>query len=298
MEVITVGREPHHSRSSTHSSKEVYWLKPVLTAFIIHVLLIYVLIAFWYQDTTQRVSALVVKPSTTAIKSYLITSTQYESITQTSLPPKLNDLESAQHIKNFPPIIDTNVDVSQSTSIYTKETPISLDEDNNTLDRVMPSNNKPINIQSTARAKIPNALPNQIKPNTTTNVNKSAPSLASIQQATSHFIQQNNITALDTLIGSQTALQNQPTGTMSEMDPNLDFIELAPEIDINQPHTFNHRLDPNRIVKQGDYCYRVVELPTQVNPHGWGLGFAEFCGEDQVKKQLTEAINNRVNRIK
>ncbi len=295
MEVITVGWEPHHSRTSTHSSKEVYWLKPVLTAFIIHVLLIYVLIAFWYQDTTQRVSTLVVKLSTTAIKSYLITSTQYESMTQTSLPPKLNDLESARLIKSFPPIIDTNVDVSQSTSINAKETPISLDEDNNTLDNVMPSNNKPINIQSTASAK---ALPNQIKPNTTTNVNKSVPSLASIQQATSHFIQQNNIAALDTLIGSQTALQNQPTGTMSEMDPNLDFIELAPEIDINQPHTFNHRLDPNRIVKQGDYCYRVVELPTQVNPHGWGLGFAEFCGEDKVKKQLTESINNRVNRIK
>ncbi|MGI2106338.1 hypothetical protein ACRN9A_14415 [Shewanella frigidimarina] len=294
MEVITVGWEPHHSRTSTHSAKEVYWLKPVLTAFIIHVLLIYVLIAFWHQDTTQRVSALVVKPSTTAIKSYLITSTQYQSMTQASLPPKLNDLERARHIKNFPPIIDTNVDVGQSTSINAKETPIALDEDN-TFNKVMPSNNKPINIQSTASAK---ALPNQIKPNTTTNVNKPTPSLASIQQATSHFIQQNNIAALDTLIGSQTALQNKPTGTMSEMDPNLDFIELTPEIDINQPHTFNHRLDPNRIVKQGDYCYRVVELPTQVNPHGWGLGFAEFCGEDQVKKQLTEAINNRVNRIK
>ncbi|QHS12247.1 hypothetical protein [Shewanella sp. Arc9-LZ] len=297
MEVITVGWEPHHSRSSTHSSKEAYWLKPVLTAFIIHVLLIYVLIAFWYQDTTQRVSALVVKPSPTAIKSYLMTSTQYQSITQTSLPPKLYDLEKAQHIKNFPPIIDTNVDVSQSTSIYTKETPTSLDEDN-TLDKVMPSSNKPNNIQPHVITKKNNVLPSQIKPNTTTNVNKSTPSLASIQQATSHFIQQNNIAALDTLIGSQTALQNKPTGTMSEMDPNLDFIELAAEIDISQPHTFNHRLDPNRIVKQGDYCYRVVELATQVNPHGWGLGFATFCGEDQVKKQLTEAINNRVNRIK
>jgi hypothetical protein len=297
MEVITVGWEPHHSRSSTHSSKEAYWLKPVLTAFIIHVLLIYVLIAFWYQDTTQRVSALVVKPSPTAIKSYLMTSTQYQSITQTSLPPKLYDLEKAQHIKNFPPIIDTNVDVSQSTSIYTKETPTSLDEDN-TLDKVMPSSNKPNNIQPHVITKKNNVLPSQIKPNTTTNVNKSTPSLASIQQATSHFIQQNNIAALDTLIGSQTALQNKPTGTMSEMDPNLDFIELAAEIDISQPHTFNHRLDPNRIVKQGDYCYRVVELATQVNPHGWGLGFATFCGEDQVKKQLTEAIRKRVNAVK
>jgi hypothetical protein len=297
MEVITVGWEPHHSRSSTHSSKEAYWLKPVLTAFIIHVLLIYVLIAFWYQDTTQRVSALVVKPSPTAIKSYLMTSTQYQSITQTSLPPKLYDLEKAQHIKNFPPIIDTNVDVSQSTSIYTKETPTSLDEDN-TLDKVMPSSNKPNNIQPHVITKKNNVLPSQIKPKMTTDIDKSAPSLASIQQATSHFIQQNNITALDTLIGSQTALQNKPTGTMSEMDPNLDFIELAAEIDISQPHTFNHRLDPNRIVKQGDYCYRVVELATQVNPHGWGLGFATFCGEDKVKKQLTESINNRVNRVK
>jgi hypothetical protein len=297
MEVITVGWEPHHSRSSTHSSKKAYWLKPVLTAFIIHVLLIYVLITFWYQDTTQRLSALVVKPSPTAIKSYLMTSTQYQSITQTSLPPKLYDIESAQNIKNFPPIIDTNVDVSQSTSINAKETQIFLDEDK-TLDKVMPSNNKPNNIQPPVITKKNNVLPIQIKPKMTTDINKSAPSLASIQQATSHFIQQNNIAALDTLIGSQTALQNKPTGTMSEMDPNLDFIELAAEIDISQPHTFNHRLDPNRIVKQGDYCYRVVELATQVNPHGWGLGFATFCGEDQVKKQLTEAIRKRVNAVK
>jgi hypothetical protein len=317
MEVITVGWEPHHSRSSTHSSKEAYWLKPVLTAFIIHVLLIYVLITFWYQDTTQRVSALVVKPSPTAIKSYLMTSTQYQSITQTNLPPKLNDLENAQPVQSKPPIVDINADIdvdveideideidvdieideSPSTTIKTKETPTSLDEDN-TLDKVMPSNNKPNNIQPHVITKKNNVLPSQIKPKMTTDINKSAPSLASIQQATSHFIQQNNIAALDTLIGSQTALQNKPTGTMSEMDPNLDFIELAAEIDISQPHTFNHRLDPNRIVKQGDYCYRVVELATQVNPHGWGLGFATFCGEDQVKKQLTEAINNRVNRIK
>ncbi|WP_351014422.1 hypothetical protein [Shewanella sp. AC91-MNA-CIBAN-0169] len=316
MEVITVGWEPHHSRSSTHSSKEAYWLKPVLTAFIIHVLLIYVLITFWYQDTTHRVSALVVKPSPTAIKSYLMTSAQYQSMTQTSLSPKLNDLENAQPVQSKPPIVDINADIdvdveideidvdieideSPSTTIKTKETQTSLNEDT-PLDNVMPSNNKPNNIRSTASAsaKIPNALPNQIKPNTTTDINKSAPSLASIQQATSHFIQQNNIAALDTLVGSQTALQNKPTGTMSEMDPNLDFIELAAEIDISQPHTFNHRLDPNRIVKQGDYCYRVVELATQVNPHGWGLGFATFCGEDQVKKQLTEAIRKRVNAVK
>jgi hypothetical protein len=297
MEVITAGREPHHSRSSTHSFEEIYWLKPVLTAFIIHVLLIYVLIAFWYQDTMQRVSALVVKPSTTAIKSYLITPTQYESMTQTSLPPKLNNIENAQHIRSYPPIIDTNVDVSQSTSTNAKETPTSLDEDK-AIDNVVPSNNKHNSIQSTRDSKKPNVLPSQIKPKTTTEVNKPMPTLASIQHASSHFIQQKNLEALDTLIGSQTALQNKPTGTMSEMDPNLDFIELAAEIDISQPHTFNHRLDPNRIVKQGDYCYRVVELPTQVNPHGWGLGFATFCGEDKVKKQLTESINNRVNRIK
>ncbi|MBB1437304.1 hypothetical protein H5202_01215 [Shewanella sp. SG41-4] len=300
-----------------HSPEEIYWLKPVLTALFIHVLLIYVLIAFWYQDATQRMSALVVKPSTTAIKSYLMTSAQYQSMTQTSLSPKLNDIENAQPVQSKPPIVDINADIdvdveidkideidvdieideSPSTTIKTTETQTSLNE-NNTLDNVMPSNNKPNNIQSTASAKIPNALPNQIKPDTTTDVNKSAPSFASIQQATSHFIQQNNIAALDTLIGSQTALQNKPTGTMSEMDSNLDFIELAPEIDISQPHTFNHRLDPNRIVKQGDYCYRVVELPTQVNPHGWGLGFATFCGEDQVKKQLTEAIRKRVNAVK
>jgi hypothetical protein len=69
-------------------------------------------------------------------------------MTRTSLPPKLNDIENAQHIKSYPPIIDTNVDVSQLTSTSAKETPTSLDEDK-AIDNVVPSNNKHNSIQST-----------------------------------------------------------------------------------------------------------------------------------------------------
>ena len=120
----------------------------------------------------------------------------------------------------------------------------------------------------------------------------------SLQQATSRYIQQHNNQQFEQLIDLQAASKNKPVGTMSEMDATLDFIELTPKIDTSQPQTLNHKLDPNRIVKQGDYCYKVVNLATQVNPHGWGLGFAEFCGEDKQKQQLTEAINNRVNKLK
>ena len=291
MEVITVGREPQHSLFSTHAPK-IYWLKPVLTALIIHALLIYMLIAFWYQDTTQRTSTLMIKPSTTAIKSYLMTSTQYQSMIHTNLPPKLNEQRDIEYVNRNPSIID----VSQSTSI-TKDTQASLDEDA-VIDEVVPSNNKRNTIQSISSAKIPIALPSQIKPETTTNLNKSVPSLTSIQQASSQYIQRDNINELELLISSQTALPKKNVGTMSEMDPQLDFIELTPKVDTSQPNTLNHRLDPNRIVKQGDYCYRVVDLATQVNPHGWGLGFAEYCGEDESKKQLTEAINNRISKVK
>lgn len=131
------------------------------------------LIAFWYQDTTQRTSTLMVKPSTTVIKSYLMTSTQYQSMIHTNLPSKLNEQRDIEYVNRNPSIID----VSQSTSITT-DTQASLDE-------VVPSNNKRNTIQSISSAKIPNALPSQIKPETTTNLNKSEPSLTSIQQASS-----------------------------------------------------------------------------------------------------------------
>ncbi|MGX9463428.1 hypothetical protein ACWXWU_19690 [Shewanella sp. A14] len=284
MEILTASREASSSPISMINLGKANLFKPVMAALITHVLLIFLIAWFWYQDTNQRKSTLVPLVKSPAIKSYLITSYQYELMRDSG--EQLNKAHSSNPQETSlltPPKISP--DITSETNSKKVETPIVAVKKKlavTTLD------SKESSRQSGPAPEL----------NTHSDVEKPIFTSHSIKQISKQYIQQHNDDELERLISSQTALTKKPSGTMSEMDPQLDFIVLEPDIDISQPHTFDHKLDPNRIVKQGDYCYRVVELPTQINPHGHGLGFAEFCGEDKQKKQLTKSINNRINKLK
>lgn len=265
---ITTFKEVKHTQILLSLSDDVNIFKPIMAAFISHAVLILAIAWFWQQDSSQRKTTFIQSSKPDVIKSYLITSKQYQLMQDNH--EKLNNTSSlVEH--NL-----TNLSAPKAPPIPPKIT-------------VKKINNKPIK-SNDAELKT--------KTNDKPNVKKVVSRSQSIQQASAKFIKQHNNDQLETLIGSQTAWQNKPVGTMSEMDSRLDFIVLSPEVDISQPHTFNHKLDPNRIVKQGDYCYTVVELATQINPHGYGLGYAEFCGEDKQQQLLTEMINNRISQIK
>ena len=268
MDTITTFKKVQHTRMLLSNSDDVNIFKPIMAAFISHVVLILAIAWFWQQDTSQRKTAFIQSIKPDVIKSYLITSKQYQLMQ-----------DNHEKLNNTSPVVEHNL-----SGLHGSKTPVRLVS---TMAKKI--NNKPINSNN---AKL------KPKANDKPNVKKVVSTSQSIQQASAKFIQQHNNDQLEVLIGSQTAWQNKPVATMSEMDAQLDFIVLSPEVDISQPHTFNHKLDPNRIVKQGDYCYRVVELATQINPHGYGLGYAQFCGEDKQQKLLTEMINNRISQIK
>ncbi|ABE55053.1 hypothetical protein Sden_1769 [Shewanella denitrificans OS217] len=87
--------------------------------------------------------------------------------------------------------------------------------------------------------------------------------------------------------------------SLSEMTPEMPRYQVKIIEDKTQPTTSNHRLDPNRRVKIGDTCYKVVNLSTQINPHGEGLGFAEPCDPvSATKRSLDAAISNRLSKMK
>ncbi|WP_350432580.1 hypothetical protein ABIS04_03165 [Shewanella sp. H8] len=288
MEIITTFRDVQHTRILTSNPDGAHFIKPIMIAFIIHAVLILAIAWFWYQDTSQRKANFISSPKSEMIKSYLITAKQYQSIRD-----KYEKLNNPSSIANH----DSSVLVVPKipSQVVTSQTTIK------TVNKSIISNKNQLKPVKNVNKDKPHQLNNaelSTKLNAKPNIKKSISTSLSIQQASTKFIQQHNSDQLAVLIGSQKALQNKPAGTMSEMDPQLDFIVLSPKVDISQPHTFNHKLDPNRIVKQGDYCYRVVELPTQINPHGYGLGYAKFCGEDKQQKLLTELINNRINNIK
>ena len=79
--------------------------------------------------------------------------------------------------------------------------------------------------------------------------------------------------------------------SMSELLPEMEVLLVPSADDFYKPNTLDSDVDPNRIVKSGDTCYRVVKVPTPINPHAENLGFPFRCGEDRVKKALKEGIN-------
>lgn len=293
--------------------------KPLSYALVMHSVLIVLMAWFWQQDNKQRVAKHAASSKHAAIKSYLITSQHYESMlaatgnkpeheaqykTKSESEPEF-DIKSAAN-SSAQRIEQTSLSTQSdspstivSASIQTvpiKSAPIEEPVSSE------PASSEPVLATTISTPTVKsNHQPKEPKPTINSTLNTSTNTINaafSMQQAATQYLQQHNNQQLEQLIGAQTAAKNKPVGSLSEMDTEVEFIELIPNIDTSQPHTLNHKLDPNRIVKQGDYCYRVVNLATQVNPHGWGLGFAEYCGENEQKQLLTEAINNRVNKVK
>ncbi|MEZ9141549.1 MULTISPECIES: hypothetical protein [unclassified Shewanella] len=117
--------------------------------------------------------------------------------------------------------------------------------------------------------------------------------------AVKHQVLKNlNQQALNTLISQQAHLATSKSGaSLSELTPEMFDIEIIEIEDKRQATTLDHRLDPNRIMKHGETCYRIVPLPTQINPHAEGLGFAEPCDSAKMKKVLGKAIQNRLSKV-
>ncbi|MGI2171202.1 hypothetical protein ACROAE_13615 [Shewanella sp. MF05960] len=260
-----------------------------------HSVLIVLMAWFWQQDNKQRVAKHAASSKHAAIKSYLITSQHYESM----LAATGNKPEHEAQYKTEP---ESEVDIksaANSSAQRIEQTSLSTQSDSPstivsasiqtvpiksaTIEE--PASSEPVLATTISTPTVKsNHQPKEPKPTINSTLNRSTNTINaafSMQQAATQYLQQHNNQQLEQLIGAQTAAKNKPVGSLSEMDTEVEFIELIPNIDTSQPHTLNHKLDPNRIVKQGDYCYRVVNLATQVNPHGWGLGFAEFCGEDK-----------------
>ncbi|WP_338588768.1 hypothetical protein VXM60_10980 [Shewanella khirikhana] len=111
----------------------------------------------------------------------------------------------------------------------------------------------------------------------------------------SRFMARQNAQALNALSQSyadeQTIHMNAAGRGMSELLPEMEVLLVPDADDFYKPNTLDSDIDPNRIVKSGDTCYRVVKVPTPINPHAENLGFPFRCGEDRVKKALKEGIN-------
>ncbi|QYJ80815.1 hypothetical protein [Shewanella aegiceratis] len=85
--------------------------------------------------------------------------------------------------------------------------------------------------------------------------------------------------------------------SMSEMDGKMRVLALPKENEYETAITLDSKVDPNRIVKIGDTCYRVVSVATPINPHGENLGFPFKCGGDKVKQAIKDSLDKHLSMM-
>ncbi|KFZ37242.1 hypothetical protein HR45_11205 [Shewanella mangrovi] len=216
-----------------------------------------VLIVFLSFQTALTVTPSFVRPQ--AIRSFLYQAPKHTVSKQVVRP---NQMPATPQVPN-------------SAAKKSKPNPALVGQAN-----VAPSNNSKVN-----------STPLQPKD---ANVVHNEPQSISVSDATAHYLRQQQQAAVQSSVNY--AQHQKAHKSESDMTPNLDALVLPTVPVAERNGSLDSPLDPNRIVKNGDTCYRVVKTPTQLNPYAENLGFAFKCGKTDDERLLESSLKNRINQ--
>ncbi|NMH63801.1 hypothetical protein [Shewanella salipaludis] len=123
-----------------------------------------------------------------------------------------------------------------------------------------------------------------------------AQELFSRDVSTLSHLQRQRREALDTLV-RQEADAFTAKRSMSEMDAELEVLLVPNADDFSQATTLGNKLDPNRIVRKGDTCYRVVKVGNQLNPYAENLGYPFDCSGKKMNQDIQDAIDAKLAQM-
>ncbi|MCU7987132.1 hypothetical protein [Shewanella sp. SW24] len=119
---------------------------------------------------------------------------------------------------------------------------------------------------------------------------------SSMSLFTQQYFERQREQALDDLVIEQ-ADKFTRKSNMSEMSPEMEVLFVPNADDFGGTTSLDLPLDPNRIVRKGDICYRVVQVGTQVNPNAENLGFPINCSGKKINQAINDAIQSRLNKM-
>ncbi|MBW3514476.1 MULTISPECIES: hypothetical protein [unclassified Shewanella] len=119
---------------------------------------------------------------------------------------------------------------------------------------------------------------------------------SSMSLFTQQYFERQREQALDDLVIEQ-ADKFTLKSNMSEMSPEMEVLFVPNADDFGGTTSLDLPLDPNRIVRKGDTCYRVVQVGTQVNPNAENLGFPINCSGKKINQAIDDAIQSRLNKM-
>ncbi|WP_335901077.1 hypothetical protein ACOI2Q_11490 [Shewanella algae] len=259
-----------------------------------HLVLLLGLSWFWQQAEWQRVVTEPAKPK--ALQSYLYFSQPSpkpltpvpealaeEAITQ---PKEAIEVQKAEQQKQ----------AAEESEQETEQVAVQ-DQKEQRIPKTRDQSVKPIGrvIEETKNAAVPapeRANDFRPQPAEQAQLDFSSSALKSARKVLQHSQQQ----ALQQL-SQQYADKATGRKSLSEMDGEMEVLWVNDADDFNKVASLDLPLDPNRIVKDGDTCYRVVKVPTPLNPYAENLGFPFKCGQTEMEKALKEAVASRLKRL-
>ncbi|GAB1058157.1 hypothetical protein [Shewanella algae] len=275
-----------------------------------HLVLLLGLSWFWQQAEWQRVVTEPAKPK--ALQSYLYFSQpspkqltpvpkalEEEAITQPKEAIEVKKADSSNRSepqKNEQQNTEPRKQAAEESAQETEQVAVQ-DQKEQSIPKTQAQSVKPIGrvIEKTKNAAVPapeRANDFRSQPAEQAQLDFSSSALKSARKVLQHSQQQ----ALQQL-SQQYADKATGRKSLSEMDGEMEVLWVNDADDFNKVASLDLPLDPNRIVKDGDTCYRVVKVPTPLNPYAENLGFPFKCGQTEMEKALKEAVASRLKRL-
>lgn len=276
------------------------WLNFTCMALLVHLLLLFLLTLSW-EKAEIRLGADTVKASK-KVSAYFITRQQLTQLmANKTLKPKeeINQAIMSQAQLESEVMLGTKTNATQVSVSLDDGIHRAIDPQTKVSRKSEASNQLETQTKPSSKHVVPKQAEIEIDPSSKNKALKQS-SATDTLSATGDYLRRQQQQAFEQMVSEYGHRASMPSGaSLSEMTPEMPRYEVKTIEDKIQPTSLNHRLDPNRIVKVGDTCYRVVNLSTQINPYGEGLGFARPCNPlDPTKRALDAAISHRLSKMK
>ncbi|MCL1088888.1 hypothetical protein L2744_04540 [Shewanella profunda] len=249
-------------------------------------------------------------PKVTALKAYFIYAPAVEKA-ETAAPETEIKAEATSSVAPIP--VPTPQIPVKPQPMLEKIMPENAVSEKVVPEKVKPDTVKPDITQSSAISEVEPAGATAKKPTNTFDATEIKPQLgaksspvekgestmatsSSMSLFTQQYFERQREQALDDLVIEQ-ADKFTRKSNMSEMSPEMEVLFVPNADDFSGPTSLDLPIDPNRIVRKGDTCYRVVQVGTQVNPYAENLGFPFDCSGKKINQAIDDAIQSRLNKM-
>ncbi|MCS6161290.1 hypothetical protein [Shewanella baltica] len=253
-------------------------------------------------------------PKVTALKAYFIYAPAVEKAESAALETESKAEDKTEATSSVTPtIVPTPATQVKPLPILEKVMPEKVDQGKVKPDTVKPDITQSSQSQSSAQSEVQSAEVTAKKPTNTLDTTEIKPQLgaksspaaegestiatsSSMSLFTQQYFERQREQALDDLVIEQ-ADKFTRKSNMSEMSPEMEVLFVPNANDFGGTTSLDLPLDPNRIVRIGDTCYRVVRLGTQINPNAENLGFPINCSGKKINQAIDDAIQSRLNKM-